>query len=90
MFSTNFLMDQNARLRDENAELQDTNAALMHILAYILPELGAVRIPRNIQSQKSGKIEFRPAPRDCVDIVYIEAPERYSNTGDPIYDRIFR
>lgn len=89
MFNPDFLLEQNLRLREENSALEDMNEALTHILSCILPELGTVRVPRNMNIPRPGKIEFRSAPRNCVDIVFVEDPRFTSRTGDPIYDRIF-
>lgn len=95
MFDHNFLMSENLRIRDENIKLQTeigrlqkANDALSHVLSCIMPELGSIRIPRSFTRPK-GEIKFQSAPRDCVDIIFIEAPGKISQTGDPILDNIF-
>lgn len=95
MFDHNFLLSENLRIRDENIKLQTeierlqkANDALSHVLSCIMPELGSIRVPRSFTKPK-GEIKFQSAPRDCVDIIFIEAPGRTSQTGDPILDNIF-
>ena len=95
MFDQNFLLSENLRIRDENIKLQTeierlqkANDALSHVLSCIMPELGSIRVPRSFTRPK-GEIRFQSAPRDCVDIIFIEAPGRTSQTGDPILDNIF-
>ena len=95
MFDQNFLLSENLRIRDENIKLQTeierlqkANDALSHVLSCIMPELGSIRVPRSFNRPK-GEIKFQSAPRDCVDIIFIETAGRTSQTGDPILDNIF-
>jgi hypothetical protein len=88
MFTVNYLLAENARLREENHALQDANAALSHILSCIMPELGTIRVPRQF-TQPKGRIEFQIAPRNCVDVIFVEATGKISQTGDPVLDNIF-
>lgn len=95
MFNQNFLLSENLRIREENIKLQTeierlqkANDVLSHILSCIMPELGTIRVPRQFR-QPQGRIEFQIAPRDCIDVVFVEAPGRVSQTGDPILDNIF-
>ena len=89
MFTIDYLIKENARLRAENNDLKDVNQALAHILQYTMSSLGSIRIPRRFEKAR-GKIVFAPVSADYVDIQFVY-PETYtSQTGDPILDSIFQ
>ena len=89
MYNIDYLLEENARLREEVNDLQDMNHALSHILQYAIASLGSIRVPRQF-GNPNGKIEFHPAPKNTVDVLFIQKDRYASQTGDPTLDAIFR